>query len=60
MGDPLICPECGKGTLKWDDADIDREDLFDNGIMECVKCHKQYKGFPEYNKAIGFDLEKYL
>jgi hypothetical protein len=51
MGEPLICPNCGKGTMKW--VDPDREDLFENGTMKCVKCGKEFKGFPEWLKAKG-------
>lgn len=54
MGEPLICPNCKKGNLKWLDPDM--EDVLENGIMECQKCKAQYKGIPGWSKAWGFDL----
>jgi uncharacterized protein YbaR (Trm112 family) len=49
MGEPLICPKCKEGTMKW--LNPDQEDLLDNGIMECKECKAQYKGIPGWMKA---------
>lgn len=55
MGEPLICPRCKKGTLFWINPDMETDDLFEIGIMECKNCKTQYKGFPEFNEALKKD-----
>lgn len=54
MGEPLLCPNCKKGTMIW--VDPYQEDILDSGIMQCCDCGAIYNGIPEWSKAMGFDL----
>jgi ribosomal protein L37AE/L43A len=57
MGEPLLCPKCKEGTMKWIDPNL--EDLLDEGIMECCKCKAQFKGIPGWVEAMyGKDIFK--
>lgn len=49
MGEPLICPECNRGTMVW--LNPDQEDLLENGVMECKKCKAQVIGMPGWINA---------
>lgn len=58
MGEPLICPNCGKGSMKWVDPDV--EELFDEGIMKCDTCGKEYVGFPGWINAMKGNKKGWL
>jgi hypothetical protein len=55
MADDILCPNCKKGPMRW--LDPDREDVFENVTMECQNCKAQYKGFPEWSKAMGVKIQ---
>ena len=47
----LICPTCMNSNMTW--LDPDREDLLDNGIMECddTECGAQFIGIAGWRAA---------
>jgi hypothetical protein len=53
MGEPLLCPNCKKGTMIW--VDPYAEDILDKGVMECVSCQEQYIGMEGWIKAMGYE-----
>lgn len=51
MGCKLLCGKCGRSSMTW--LDPDREDLLENGIMECndSECKEQFVGIAGWQKA---------
>lgn len=47
----LICPKCKISGLTWDD--VEKEDLLENGIMQCKnsKCKAKFKGIDGWRKG---------
>ena len=50
MGEPLICPTCKDGCMKWENPDLD--DLLDDGVMYCPNCGAFFLGMGGWIKAM--------
>jgi hypothetical protein len=54
MGEPLICPVCMEGTMRWNDPDA--ENLLEEGTMRCRNCGAEFRGIIGWLEAKRLEL----